>query len=645
MRRGAFLSALGICALAALPALAASPSPPKISVNVDRQPIAAGEPFVLTINIETEGEGQPDVRLPRFGGLRVLQQSESHPASFHFSFGFGAGSTSVTREQSVYQFVLVADRPGQIKLDPVVVTVDNRQFRGESYMLEVSGRGSGRGGSSPAGGAMTPLPGADDSDTSPEPVSGAAAVGGGELAGAKIDPDFFIHAAVSKSQAYVGEMIVLDVYLYAARQMTDLDVVREPGTEGFWVENLLPANRRLTTEPVEVGGQAYDRALLRRIALFPIKPGALAIAPAIVELEMSPGGFFSRRRTVKRAAQPVKVEVLDLPRQGQPAGFEPANVGRYNFKAAVDRTEVKVGEPVTVTLTVRGEGNLRNAILPTVGEVPGFKTYAPETDVDVRTEGGQVTGTSSSRTLLIAKEPGEHVLPPVAWSYFDPQAREYRTAKSDAVKVAVRPGEAAAGGPVGAAPAEAAGKDPGQDRLNRQLRSILSRADLEVDRGGPLAARPWFLAIVVLVPLAYLAVALASRTRRRLVENRAKSRSKRADAEALRRLAELGRNADDKEASAFFALLEKSLTDFLEARLEEPIAGLTNAEARARLVARGFSPEQADLVGSELEGLDFARFARGAGADVERRRAIERVRSLIGDLARVRVRPPEKEAR
>ncbi len=639
MRRALSLLPL-VFLIVASPVSAQKKAPPKILINPDRQPLIQGEPFGLTIHIETSSRGDPEVRLPRFGGLRILRRSESHPMSFSFSFGLGRGRQSQTKRESNYSFVLVADKPGKHRLDPVLVTLDGVQYRGEPYTLNIvpSGAPSSRASPTPRG-PQTAQPATPSAPVQAPPGHSAQSVDGAELDGARVDPDYFVQTHLSTHSAVVGEPIVMTIYLYSASSVSDLEVMREPGTEGFWAENLLPANRRFTTETVEVAGRLYDRGVLRRAVLFPIKPGKLTVAPTLVDLVVSRGGFFSKRRSVKRSSLTAQVEVTQLPTESQPAGFDPANVGRYTFNAAIDRRDVKVGEPITLTLTVRGEGNLRNLALPELAEIEGFKIYAPETDVDVRAQGKTVTGTRASRILMIPKEPGEYNVPKISWSFFDPQAQVYKTLSSRPLRVTVRRGastmSSTAEQPQAPAPKTAAG----QDRLNRQLRSILSRAELEAGNGALTVTRPWFLGLAFGVPLLYLALIIGLRTRRKIAEGHIKGRSKRADSVAMRNLADLGKRSGDMPTEQFFAELSRLLVGFLEDRLEAPVAGDTVSDLRARLAQRGFSSEQAEQVVSEMESSDFARFARSTGKEAERREALKRMEQLIRELAAVRVSP------
>lgn len=641
--------------LAATSAAAGPGAPPEIGITTDRDPLVAGEPFELQITIATQSENDPVVRLPRLGGLRVLSQSESHPMSFSFSFGTGQGMVRQSKRQSVYSFTAVADAPGKKVIDPVIVEVDGKRFQSEPHALVIAASASaGRPAPSPPdpfgqmpsllGQIPSPFGPPDDQVQPGDPGQAPTALPG-ELEGARVDPDYFVQTEVSKRQAVVGEVLVVTVYLYSAWQIADVDVSREPGTEGFWVENLLPGNRRLEFEPVRVGGKNYDRAVLRKLAVFPIRAGTLTIAPAVVDLEIRRGGFFSSRKAVKRASVPVQIEVAATPADKRPAGFDPANVGRYSFKAEVDRTSVAVGEPVTLTMTVRGEGNLRNLSLPAVGEVKGFKSYDPESETEVTASGETVTGTRTSRTLLIPKEPGAFTIPRLAFSFFDPAAGEYRTEAGGPFTITVRPGAVAIPQTASNATAGRPAADDGDAlaRLNRQLRSISSRAELETSATAPLMTRPWFLALALVAPLAWLGVVVASRTRRQMAEKRVKGRSKRAEGTARRRLAELERCAAELSTEAFFAELQRCLVGFLEDRLEAAIAGDTTAELRARLAERGFEAAYADRVAAEIDGLEFARFGRSAGHGEERTKALGRVASLVKDLGTVTPLPARRK--
>lgn len=610
---------------------ASAQTQPRIDVQLDRNPVQVGESFAITIQIDTKGNSEPEVRLPALAGLRVLSRSESHPMSFSFSFGLGSGGTRKVSRQSVYELIVVADRPGEYRIDPVVVSLDGRQYKSAAKSIRVLG-------SAASGSAVAADPG-DEPRVNTQPVQ-PGDLSSEDLRGAKVDPDYFVQTHISKTEAVVGERLVLTVYAFFSHNVSGIELVREPGTEGFWVENLMPTGARPQVEQVSIGGVSYGRVAQRRIAIFPVEPGKITIAPAVAEYTAA-RGFFSTPKTVRRAGVPVTVEVSPIPTADQPVGFVAANVGRFTFSVEMDREAVKIGEPITLTMTVKGEGNVRNVVLPTVGEVRGFKSYAPELGADVRIEGDVVLGTRTSKTLLIAKEPGQFTIPALSFVYFDPTSGKYETITVPERAVDIANGAASSLAPAQTPQARSSREEPllqtGLERLNRQLRSISSSADFSVAAPGSAPGSLWFLLLAVGAPLAYGGFLTVAFVRRRRVQASARDKSKRADTEALRRLAELGRGNVSLDSGAFFSELARILTHFLEDRLEDPVSGDTLPELRERLVHRGFEPALADKVVAEMESLDFARFARAAGGAQERGDSLVRLRKLVAELAAVRL--------
>ena len=619
--------------LAALSAQAGQTSTPTFNISTDRNTLVQGEPFELKITISTQSKNDPVIRLPALAGFRVISQSEYHPRSFSFSFGFGTGGKSYkeSKQQSIYTFVVVADRPGKYTINPIEVKVDGKAFKSTPYHLNVAAGGAASGSSPP----------------SAQQQSGSEPSNQETIDGAIVDPDYFIQLKSSSSDntCTVGERIILTVYLYTSRNLGSAQVVREPGTEGFWVETIETGGRQgMAHDQVRIGDTSYERVILRKLALFPIKSGELEIAPVVTELEVGGGGFFSRRKTVKRSSSPLKIIVKPLPTEGQPHDFDHSNVGVFNYRVSIDHAEVKVGEPVTVVMMVKGSGNMRNLSLPELKELDGFKVYAPETEVEVQARGNDVTGVRTSRTLLIPKEPGNFNIPDLVWTYFNPQLGKYVTVHGGVKKITVKPG-------VGLHNVESGGRDDGDapamdgsKRLNQQLRTIHSRAVLRVDDGDLPMESAWFIVLVLLLPLGYLTFIIVVRARLKMKQGNLKGRSKNAGAAAGRALNALSRDGDAISSEQFFARLQKIIVSFLEDKLEAPVAGDTMSELDIRLADRGIDKELAARTVAELEACDFARFAKSAGDNDERSEALNRVRDLISTLGAAVITPVPEEA-
>ncbi|MBN2527964.1 MAG: protein BatD [Deltaproteobacteria bacterium] len=625
---------VAFCFAAAKAQAAPRPPEPDIQVQFDRQAFVAGEPFQVQISVTTEGQGDPQISLPQFDGFQVLRKNVSRPSSgysFSFSFGSGQNSKQVIQNSGTtrYDIVLMAPKPGKFAIGPVKVVLDGYTFNGKSYPLEVFD-GASAGASAPVQGGQ-PTPQSDDLTEE-------------QLKGARIDEDYFLHMIPSKSTCMVGEQIILDVYLFTSvNNIRANQFDKEPGTEGFWVERFEDFDlRNHRNRQVVINGTLYEQVILKKLALFPLKSGKLTIAPPVFSFVVGGGGFFSfsRGKEVKRAASAVEIDVLPLPKDGRPDNFNDANVGNLSFLVDTNQKEVKVGEPVTVTVNVRGSGNIRGIQLPEFAEVDGFKIYAPETDVEVQARGGVVSGVSQSQTLFIPEKPGKWTIPSLTFSYFDLASKTYRTRTSDPIVIKVEEGKKREMMPLTSSGALTSSPEKVSapiERMNAQMRTIVNQ--VETTRSGPpMFVRWWYRTLVFGVPVLFIAYLISVRVRRRAAENFNRSRSRRAESDARKSLSLLEKESELSN-DQFFSRLHKILLTFLEDRLEENVVGDTMNQLIQRLSARGVEDKLARDVVASLEEYEFARFARTGGGAGERKGDIQRARDLIATLGSVSLKP------
>jgi hypothetical protein len=136
------------------------------------------------------------------------------------------------------------------------------------------------------------------------------------------------------------------------------------------------------------------------------------------------------------------------------------------------------------------------------------------------------------------------------------------------------------------------------------------------------------------VPVLFVVYLLITGMRRRAAERFHRSRSRRAEADAKKSLAQL-----DREKSLtndqFFSRLHKILLTLLEDRLEENVVGDTMNQLAQRLASRGFDDAHVRQVTNALEEYEFARFARSGSDEAGRKGDVQRAVSLISTLGSV----------
>lgn len=264
------------------------------------------------------------------------------------------------------------------------------------------------------------------------------------------------------------------------------------------------------------------------------------------------GGGFGPARHASRTlhaklADPV--EVADVPAEGRPAGFGGA-VGRFELDATAAPGEVHVGEPVTVTVRVTGEGRF-DAVDVTVPEGAGYKTYPTASRFEPARRGGDRAGTKVFEQMVVPTEPGKLTLPPLSLAYFDPDAGAYRTATSSPLTLDVAPGTGGAA-PVAAAPPA----DGGRDGVAASPPSLLSAP-------SPLAVG---VGLGALALAGVIGVLLLARRRRGAAPATA-GKPGRVSRETLATLATAERAGD---APAFFAAARRAIAEKLGALWQLP---------------------------------------------------------------------------
>jgi hypothetical protein len=102
------------------------------------------------------------------------------------------------------------------------------------------------------------------------------------------------------------------------------------------------------------GGQGY---LFRR-ALFPLRDGRISIPAPILEYTIPPIEYYGKSERVRVHGETRVLDVEPLPETGRPSDFSGA-VGLITLTLSIDTTGARVGAPLTVTVRVEGQGNVK----------------------------------------------------------------------------------------------------------------------------------------------------------------------------------------------------------------------------------------------------------------------------------------------
>lgn len=270
------------------------------------------------------------------------------------------------------------------------------------------------------------------------------------------DPVMLIPSFAPETPLYVGQLGFFQLELWT-RSSDVPSSAQRPMFEEFITEDFTPPRRRI----VNFRGRNYNVQTIYYRAVFPQKSGELTI-PGI-ELEMTPSGFGSlfggrrRQRPYRISGPSTKVQVLELPQKGKPKNFPETHVGTFSLRSEIDRTDLTVGDALTLTVEVAGQGNLRLIDLGALPAIAGLRSYEPKRDEpEYQVQNRSVRGTVRWKYLLIASKAGTVTIPRLSLPYFDPEQKRYRVAQAAPITLDIKDAN-------GAVPKTAAAQDDDGD--------------------------------------------------------------------------------------------------------------------------------------------------------------------------------------
>ncbi|MEO5328174.1 MAG: BatD family protein [Magnetococcus sp. THC-1_WYH] len=191
-------------------------------------------------------------------------------------------------------------------------------------------------------------------------------------------------------------------------------------------------------------GRSWVVLTIDRIVI-PLKGGDFDIPAASVILEEGvrwQRSFFGERsatqvRRLRATDTPKVLHVKPLPTQGQPDSFAGAIGQGFTLEVSAGRSVVQVGDPIVLTVTLRGDGSLATASLPRwVGGEGGLS------EKDFRVPEGNLAGLVADgakkfEVMVRVLHEGVKEIPPLAYSWFDPRKGAYETTTSRPIALSV----------------------------------------------------------------------------------------------------------------------------------------------------------------------------------------------------------------
>ena len=403
-------------------------------------------------------------------------------------------------------------------------------------------------------------------------------------------------------------------------------------------------------KPVE-GTRREMKATTRFAWLSPTKNGTLEIPPfrfkytklgepKVVEEKKQMGSMSFSSRSVKQesietetATAPLAITVLPLPAEGKPADFS-GMVGSYNFSANFDRTNLKVGEALTLSINITGDGTPGTITDPKLPDFSDFRSVPPENSINKNIKGAKVVPSKNIKVFLYPKKKGSFEIPAITYSWFNPAKKKYETATAGPWTIEVEKGDAPAE-PVYQQPVSTGASAPVVQKqeiefLGSDIRFIHPITD-KSESSAPHRNMLFWILFVAAIPF-YLIVNAAITRKRKRNSDTALVRKGKANKLLKEKFANARAALKSGDGKAFYAALENGLIDYLSNLTNLEFKGMTRPQMKQELEKRGVNRETIDAIDNWLSKCSFVRFAPVTASTEEQSQMLADVEKLCEAL-------------
>lgn len=542
----------------------------------------------FTMNRDGDNFNPPD-----FAGFRVLMGPSQSISS---SWINGVRSYSKT-----YSYTLAPTARGTFTIDQATIVIDGETYKSLPRQVEVTA--------------------AVDKPSDQMTVDDVAA------------ESLHLVAEVSKTEPYLNEAVSVVYKLFVSPSITvsNFRPLDNPTYNNFWSQDMPVTSYNVQNGTYE--GKDYRYVVLKRVVLYPQKSGELEIEPlsldVTVDVPTNKRDFFGGRvytqtnKTVSAGRRTLMVK--PLPESGKPANFSGA-VGQFEFSVTTSKNSLNATESLQAVVEVQGNGNLKLFQLPEPNIPGSLEVYEPEFEEHIRTTLSGMQGRVSNSYTIVPSFKGKYPIPPISFSYFNPETSSYSTLSSEEIVIDVVAGPSSGG--IANVPGVAASEKRAVVAAGNQFHFIKLQPELSAITTnyfyGSRQFYLWLLTPLLLIPLAILFV----KKREAITSDVAGNKIKRANKLARKYLSRAKKALGNKEA--FYIALEKALHNYLKAKLKIETTEFSKDKIASLLLEKQVDPSTSEGFIGLLSNCEMARYS--PFSNVQMQQDYDRASEVIASL-------------
>ncbi len=564
--------------------------------------VSAGEAFRIEFALNAKPDDNSFVP-PSFDGFDVLAgPAVSQGSSIRIINGEMSKSVNYT-----ITYVLLPQKSGDFRIGAAEAKVKDKVYRTRETIVEVRDNSSGDA----SGAGQSANRQQNDDNASLESKAGNQ-IG---------KDDLMLRLTLSRRNVYKGEPIRATLKLYSRVNVVGSEGAKMPTFNGFWSQELETEQGPFRET---VGGKVYEAYNIAEYLLYPQQNGTLRIEPSeltvVVQVVLqSNRGFdpffgggheiYNLRR--KLVTPEVTVSVKDFP-TGAPASFTGA-VGKYTMEAKLSTDRLEANSAATATVKISGTGNLNFLQAPKLELPTSFELYDVKSDESLRTNGSGNTGYRRFEYPFIARAEGDYTIPPIEFTYFNPETEKYVTLSSQAFPIAITPDRNGGGASQGVT---TVAKKEDVRLLGNDIRFIKLGSPALRSHVTPLVLSPLYFIVAAAILILFAAVYAAMRKHIRDSRNTALVKGRRANKVAVQRFRTAAKYMKEQNRHAFYEEMLRALWGYLSDRFNIPVADLTKESVREELARRG-AHDEARLITEIISECEEAQYSPSASVRMD----------------------------
>ncbi|HSC68390.1 MAG TPA: BatD family protein [Cellvibrio sp.] len=256
------------------------------------------------------------------------------------------------------------------------------------------------------------------------------------------DSKVTVEVETSKDTSYVQEQVIVTLRLYTTVGLSGIDL------QPLQVKDALVMQLDEKQYQTKINGRP-GAVVETRYAIFPQQSGELIIPSMLYQVSLASGQrdlwdrFYgnNQNNVLRLRTDEQRLNVLPAPDAAQ-GEWQPANNVSLSEHWSTDVTSLKIGEPITRSITIKAEGLTAGQITPLqFPSIDGLTFYNDQAQNDDQKFSTGVVGSRTETLAIVPTKAGHFTLPEVKVNWWDTKTNSMRTATLPPVHLTVDLGD------------------------------------------------------------------------------------------------------------------------------------------------------------------------------------------------------------